>query len=423
MTVTEKEYPAANFIPDLLAFVISLLFAFHMQWEMADLVWSLWLSSLVLGYLTFFSACAGAVYYVLMQKDSTEYRNVKDILIALAGCLFFLAFFSFHFGAFHSAHASFLSSFFPLEGLEAELKGLGLNPIHMWAFVFKNLLFPYSFFLVAVVIAEREHVFSHLLKGIRAGSGIRVYENKDSNPLADIIMRPYINVIRMHFLIFFFAFCYYHNTDDWFVFATVYAVYFFPWQSIHGLWAKIILIGITLMIVFSLSFFTETGSRKSRGQDSHIIDAEIIARDGRFIAYSDAMVLDTETGLMWAAADSGGNQTWSNALIYCRNYRGGGYRDWRMPTAMELKTLYDKNQGYLYGRQTQWTVHLTELIHLSVPSIWSSDKNKDGAIRVNFIYGTENPTPMSGGSLRRSVAALPVRKHSDGRIYDADLGI
>jgi hypothetical protein len=420
LTVTEKNPSAIRFIPDLLAFGITLLFAFYMQWETTDLLWSMWLSSLVLGYLTFFSAFGGAVYYVLAQREYLENRNLQDILIAVIGCLIFLAFFSFHFGAFHSAHASFLSSFFPLEGLDTQLKSLGLNPLDLWGFVFQNLIFPYAFFLVAVVIAEREHVFSHFLRGIRAGSGFRNAEKNDSNLLADVVLRPYINVIRMHFLIFFFAFCHYLNADDWFVFATVYAVYFFPWQSVHGLWKKIILIGAVLIIVSGVSFFTERGAEKDRGHKTHTSDAEVIARDGHFIAYSDATVLDTETGLMWSAADNGGNATWGSAVTYCRNYRGGGYRDWRMPTAEELKTLYDKNRGYPYGRQTRWTVHLTGLIHLSGPNIWSSDRKDSDAIRINFIYGTKNPTHPGGGSLRRGIAALPVRTHSDGRTHDTE---
>jgi hypothetical protein len=26
---------------------------------------------------------------------------------------------------------------------------------------------------------------------------------------------------------------------------------------------------------------------------------------------------------------------------YCRKYRGGGYKDWRMPALAELESLYD----------------------------------------------------------------------------------
>jgi len=46
---------------------------------------------------------------------------------------------------------------------------------------------------------------------------------------------------------------------------------------------------------------------------------------------------------MWAAKDSGSDINWANAKSYCKNYRGGGYTDWRMPTQDELASLYDRS--------------------------------------------------------------------------------
>jgi hypothetical protein len=42
-------------------------------------------------------------------------------------------------------------------------------------------------------------------------------------------MAPYKNVIRMHLLIFFFAFAHFMRLENFAVYAVVYAVYFFPW--------------------------------------------------------------------------------------------------------------------------------------------------------------------------------------------------
>src|SRR5450759_5331903 len=71
------------------------------------------------------------------------------------------------------------------------------------------------------------------------------------------------------------------------------------------------------------------------------------ARDGRFIAYDNGTVLDTKTNLMWAAKDNGSDVDWGGAKSYCKNYRGGGYKDWRMPTQDELAGLYDMAKTYL----------------------------------------------------------------------------
>ena len=43
-------------------------------------------------------------------------------------------------------------------------------------------------------------------------------------------MAPYKNVIRMHLLIFFFAFAHFAKLESFWVYAAVYAVYFFPWR-------------------------------------------------------------------------------------------------------------------------------------------------------------------------------------------------
>jgi hypothetical protein len=49
-------------------------------------------------------------------------------------------------------------------------------------------------------------------------------------PVQDVFARPYINVIRMHLLIFFFAACYALKVESFLVYTVVYAVYFFPWK-------------------------------------------------------------------------------------------------------------------------------------------------------------------------------------------------
>ena len=68
------------------------------------------------------------------------------------------------------------------------------------------------------------------------------------------------------------------------------------------------------------------------------------AKDGRFIVKDNETILDTRTNLMWAAKDNGSDINWENAKSHCENYRGGGYKDWRMPTQDELAALYDANK-------------------------------------------------------------------------------
>jgi len=137
-----------------------------------------------------------------------------------------------------------------------------------------------------------------------------------------------------------------------------------------------------------------------------------IKSDGRFIAYDDGTVLDNQTGLMWAARDSGRKINWANAKSYCENYRGGGYTDWRMPTRDELAGLYDanKSQKAECSRNSSNFIHVvTDLIHLTCWYEWASDTRPSpyaaGGL-FNFFHGERNWMLKEGGTTNR---ALPVR--------------
>src|SRR5262249_34710475 len=85
-------------LPDLLAFCLGLGLAYFLGWETRDLVWSLWLGSLVLGYLTILSTVGAGAYLGLVlvrSKDFKKEQLVPAILIGGAVGLFILTFFSF----------------------------------------------------------------------------------------------------------------------------------------------------------------------------------------------------------------------------------------------------------------------------------------------------------------------------------------
>jgi hypothetical protein len=128
------------------------------------------------------------------------------------------------------------------------------------------------------------------------------------------------------------------------------------------------------------------------------------ARDGRFIAYSNGTVLDTLTKLMWSAKDNGSDINWENAKSYCKNYRGGGHKDWRMPTQDELAGLYDGSKVYMVA--CGGDVHITEFIRVSCYWAWASETRDSKAAFFNWHDG-HRPlgTPLATTSFR----ALPVR--------------
>lgn len=126
-----------------------------------------------------------------------------------------------------------------------------------------------------------------------------------------------------------------------------------------------------------------------------------VGRDGRFIAYSQGLIKDTTSGLMWAARDNGSDITWSGARSYCKNYKGAGYRDWRMPTQDELAGLYDS------GKKNRLGYFVTELIHITACCPWASDSRGSEAASFSFYSGARYWLQQSSDYHNRR--ALPVR--------------
>ena len=234
-------------LPDIFAFGVGLSVAYFLKWETGDLVWSLWLCSLVLGYLTILSTIGGAAYiglHVIRHKDFKKEQRIPAILIGGGIGLFFLGFFSVHFCGFHAGHSVFLRHFFPIQGMPEDGFGRAfMNPPLLWVMVFKHLMKPYGLFLIPAIIAERNHVFKTLIKTVRNvqegdSPDLRIKDviggkkGKKKGFIGNAMGRPYINVVRMHLLIFFFAICHALKVDSFIIYAVVYFVYFFPWSVI-----------------------------------------------------------------------------------------------------------------------------------------------------------------------------------------------
>ncbi|NLF15980.1 MAG: hypothetical protein GX595_01815 [Lentisphaerae bacterium] len=240
-------------LPDLAAFALGLGLAYVLTWETADLVWSLWLGSLIIGYLTILTTLgsAGLTWLrVCRHPDLTAGHRAPLALGGLLAGLFTLAFFSVHFCGFHAGHSVFLNQFFPLEGVPKDGFGRAfVNPPLLWLMAWKHLLRPYGLFLIPAILSERDAILGPIRRAWRTPldatppDSARADEPPAEAPrrrpkpqgLNEAMVRPYANVVRMHLLIFFFAFCHAANLDSFIVYAVVYAVYFFPWRTVKAL--------------------------------------------------------------------------------------------------------------------------------------------------------------------------------------------
>ena len=135
----------------------------------------------------------------------------------------------------------------------------------------------------------------------------------------------------------------------------------------------------------------------------------------RFFDNGDGTVLDSQTGLMWAAQDNGSNITWQDAKAYCENYKGGGFADWRMPTIEELRSIYDMHYSRIPECSNKYPnldpIHITPLIHLSCSWIWSSELQGVSVARLfDFNRCCESLSALYGSFPPRTLPVRTTRK-------------
>jgi len=210
--------------------------AWFLEWETTDLVWSLWLSSLVVGYATIVWIATRPLreFAVNAAGDPMPGTLVPKLMVGgfyLLGALFTLAFFTVHFGMFHFVHSVFLNSFFPVMGGKMSWPEPDTYLV---------VLERFWIFLPVAFIAERA-AFADSTQEKDDGSvtAAAIARRKARNAakgggMGDGMMAPYKNVVRMHLLIFFFAGAAFAKLDNFVVYAVVYAVYFFPWRLVKN---------------------------------------------------------------------------------------------------------------------------------------------------------------------------------------------
>ena len=249
--------------PDALAFVVWLAVAWYLKWTATDLVWSLWLSSFVVGYslivwtifrpgaeiaLAFWRARKEGglpvprVSVTTKQVGRPSTSQVTELsgpipaiamgAVMVLGGLFMLAFFTIHFGGFHYVHSQFLIGFFPLQGGEGFRHGTANMSTYL------EVMRRYWVFLPAAFLAERGAFVRKALPVTPddlsvTAAAIAARKAANAHKPVSGFAEPYLNVMRMHFLIFFFAFAHFAHVENFGIYAVVYTVYFFPWRLVR----------------------------------------------------------------------------------------------------------------------------------------------------------------------------------------------
>jgi uncharacterized protein DUF1566 len=97
---------------------------------------------------------------------------------------------------------------------------------------------------------------------------------------------------------------------------------------------------------------------------------------------------DPATGRMWMKQDYDEDVTWQEATDYCRSLQLAGHSDWRLPTLVELRAIYDASAHVLGHGADPVHYHVKGNLQLS-DTIWSSSQGEASgeAWLFNFFLG------------------------------------
>ena len=265
---------------DVLSFAATVMIAAWQGWVAKDIIWGLWISSLLIGYsflvtmilssyirgsvpmdkkwkaktktdaikakryspivmnvaitiaaFMFLGPKSGIAWFVLLVcalfsalnlivsgDEGTGSRSFGSVFLrrftALTpSVLFMLGFFTVHFGGFHFVHGLFLNGFFPL----LEWNPFGESPGGV-----------FSGFTLIISKAFTEYWPFILFSAVSRFGDYRKAFNDKKEPN---MFLPYLNVIRMHILIFVFAGLHAAGLESYAVYPVL-IFYFFPAGSI-----------------------------------------------------------------------------------------------------------------------------------------------------------------------------------------------
>ena len=221
--------------PDLLAFAGGLAVVWVRGWSTTDLIWSLWLSSLVVGYALIVWAVLQPALELLGLgwrhrvdvEASPAWRNPAErtllLGVALVGGAFYLAFFTAHFGGFHFIQSQFLLSSYPL--------GFEYHTMNRATLV--EVVRRYWPALPSAFLARRYAFTRRAFGGMRRIDDPAGPRSRWDGMAESRVTGPYLQVMRMHVVIIAFSALHAVQRESFAVFAAVYALYFFPWRILR----------------------------------------------------------------------------------------------------------------------------------------------------------------------------------------------
>ena len=130
---------------------------------------------------------------------------------------------------------------------------------------------------------------------------------------------------------------------------------------------------------------------------------------------ANAVVTDTLTGLVWAGSGSAEGLSWAEAVQHSKALKLQG-REWRLPTILELATLYDGSYSVKaecwreVGRP--YDIHVSPLFELRAGFYWSRQETIRSTDREpaawHFDFSAGRPYEGAKQAGFHDIRALPV---------------
>lgn len=208
----EGSQPESNLFVEIFAFGGTLALAYFSGWRAKDLIWSLWLSSLVVGFLSVLVSGGRRI----IRPDATMVERAFSIIGALGAILTF----SVHFGLFHYVYASILDLLMPLMDhpgrvYVGKLTWMGGTSFSFWETLGIAIVQYWPVVLLNVMRDRQSVLASSVMTGKETA--------------------PYLIILKLHFLVMGLGACYGLGLDSFPVYAAVYTLLFSPaklWRMI-----------------------------------------------------------------------------------------------------------------------------------------------------------------------------------------------
>lgn len=225
-----------KYFTELFLFSFSLAAAYFIGWSNTDLIWSLWITSLVVGYVTIFRTTVAPLSMLtkLIQspEDGKKFRElpvttklkiVIFVLFFIPISLFYVVFLSFHFCIFHILIAYWLQVIMPHAGITNILVDANGGGFYISIQIIKTLLLSYW------IIVLQKLIFDY-----------RTYWKSGSNKASPVeqnffsfkgLTRPYVQVVRIITLMVLLFWLNSIKANQYMVYVVIFSLFFFPIPS------------------------------------------------------------------------------------------------------------------------------------------------------------------------------------------------